>query len=257
MVSNKLTAGFAAFAMVISIGVPLESRANLIQNGGFESYTPNSINPGDLTYTPVTGWSSPALNAANTTTGNLLYFAGTGDTTGSWYSPGSFFGFWGPNNNIPVNNGFTAASPAGGNYLGLDADPLYNGAVSQLVTGLTPGAVYQLGFYWAGAQLWYATGATTEQLQVSLGGQTQSTNILNTPSQGFSPWGYQTFNFTASNASETLSFLAVGGPGGLPPFVLLDGVTLNAVPEPSTVALATLGLFGLGVSRRLRRLTKV
>jgi hypothetical protein len=33
-----------------------------------------------------------------------------------------------------------------------------------------------------------------------------------------------TFNFTADGATDMLNFLALGGPDGLPPFVLLDGV---------------------------------
>jgi hypothetical protein len=49
---------------------------------------------------------------------------------------------------------------------------------------------------------------------------------------------YQTFTFTANGASDVLSFLAQGTPGGEPPFALLDGVTLNsATPEPGTLTL--------------------
>jgi hypothetical protein len=50
-----------------------------------------------------------------------------------------------------------------------------------------------------------------------------------------SPAGeYQTMNFTADNTSDLLSFFAVGTPNGEPPFVLLDGVSLNAdTPEPA------------------------
>mgnify|MGYP001017060695 CR=1 FL=1 len=117
------------------------------------------------------------------------------------------------------------------------------------------GQPYQLDFWWAGAQLSLTTGATTDQLQVSLGNQTQSTAVVANPSQGFTGWMFQTLYFTAQNNSEVLSFLAVGGPSGLPPFVLLDGVNLNAVPEPSTLLTASLavGLFGIGAARRLRR----
>ena len=47
-------------------------------------------------------------------------------------------------------------------------------------------------------------------------------------------------------------FLAAGTPDGLPPFSLLDGVTVNEVPEPATFGLVALG--GLAwVVVRLRR----
>jgi hypothetical protein len=54
-------------------------------------------------------------------------------------------------------------------------------------------------------------------------------------------------------SSELFTFLATEGvPFGGPPFVLLDGVTLNA-PEPSSLVLLSIGLFGIGAVRQLRR----
>jgi len=47
-----------------------------------------------------------------------------------------------------------------------------------------------------------------------------------------------------------LSFLALGTPAGLPPFVLLDGVTGTAVPEAATIGLMGLGLGLVAVARR-------
>jgi hypothetical protein len=66
----------------------------------------------------------------------------------------------------------------------------------------------------------------------------------------------ETFDFTANATSEALSFLAVGSPAAnLPPFALLDGVSLTAVPEPSTWAMMLAGFGGLGFAafRRRRR----
>ena len=83
--------------------------------------------------------------------------------------------------------------------------------------------------------------------------------------------------FTATSASETLSFQAKaipftgGAPAGLPPFLLLDGVSLSApttpepptapaTPEPSTAITAVLGGIGLvaaGLRRRAKGLVKV
>jgi hypothetical protein len=60
--------------------------------------------------------------------------------------------------------------------------------------------------------------------------------------------------FTATAASEALTFIAVGTPSGEPPFVLLDGVGFTAVPEPATFALLGIGLVGIGaVGRRLKK----
>ena len=265
--TRKAMAVFAIFTFTFALasGSSGSARANLVLNGGLDLYTPGTLfNPpfpaGDLQYSPVTNWTSPLLNLSGTTTGNLLYLPGTGDTTGSlYYNTGlggpvaTAFALWGPNNGS--NNGLPATSPAGGNYLALDSDPLFNGTLSQTINGLSVGQPYQLDFWWAGAQLSLTTGATTDQLQVSLGNQTQSTAVVANPSQGFTGWMFQTLYFTAQNNSEVLSFLAVGGPSGLPPFVLLDGVNLNAVPEPSTLLTASLavGLFGIGAARRLRR----
>ena len=68
----------------------------------------------------------------------------------------------------------------------------------------------------------------------------------------------ETFDFTAGATSEMLSFLAVGTPANnLPPFALLDGVTLTAVPEPSTWAMMLVGFSGLGYAAYRRRRTPV
>ena len=59
-------------------------------------------------------------------------------------------------------------------------------------------------------------------------------------------------NFTYDGTSNVLSFLASGTPAGAPPMVLLDNVSLSAVPEPGTVALlaGSLVLVAIAVRRR-------
>ncbi len=163
---------------------------------------------------------------------------------------------WGKNNSsiattapaIPTN------PPAGGNFLA--ADGAYEvGAISQTVNGLTVGQATTLGFWWAAGQQQGFTGKTSEQWKVSLGGTTIATPVIQLSAEGFSGWQYQTMGFVPTATTETLSFLASGSPNGQPPFVLLNGVSLE-VPEPSSwIFFIGLGAVFtvIGVMRRRRR----
>ena len=66
-----------------------------------------------------------------------------------------------------------------------------------------------------------------------------------------SPWALQTMAFTATSATQVLSFLSFGA--GDPPLIALDGISLEHVPEPGSAALVLLaGLLAGGVYRRTR-----
>jgi hypothetical protein len=71
----------------VILGAPGAARAdNLVVNGGFEQYTPGTGGPtpyGDLTYSPLAGWSSSDSNPYE----NWLYVPGSADTVGSYFSP--------------------------------------------------------------------------------------------------------------------------------------------------------------------------
>ena len=248
--SIKTSQKFAAigYAAIGALMLALPAQANLVSNGGFESTT---AGVGQLTTnTDATGWINGLSSAADPGY-NFIFAAATADSSGAEGQYGTV-ALWGPNNGSA--NGF-GASPDGGNLLGADG-AFQTGPISQIINGLIAGNTYTLGFWWGGAQQAGFNGETTEQWQVTFGSQTQSTAVLTNVDQGFTGWQRQTFDFVASSASELLSFLAIGTPSGIPPFVLLDGVTLDAaataVPEPGMLALLGIGLIGIPALRKLR-----
>ena len=236
----KTIVAFVAGAILLGT-TGAANAANLVQNGGFETTT-NGI--GQLGFnTDATGW---------TTTGyNFLFSGNTADSVGANGTYGNLK-LWGPANGSA--NGL-AGSPEGGNYVAADG-AFGVQPISQTITGLVAGQSYDVGFWWAGAQQLNFDGLNTEQWEVKLGNQSQFTAVYNNPSHGFSGWTHETFTFTAQSASEVLSFLAHGTPEGVPPFSLLDGVSMTeSVPEPASWAMM-LGGFGL-VGGAMRRRTRV
>ena len=152
------------------------------------------------------------------------------------------------------NNGLTS-SPRGGAYVAFDSDPAFAGAFSQTIAGLTIGDGYTLSFYAGGAQeIFGGAPDTTRSITATLGNETFSTPVIDTPSQGFSPWQLFSTTFTYTGGGDVLSFLANGGPGGAPPYALLDGVSLTSTtggtPEPSTWVMIVAGFAGLGLAAR-------
>jgi hypothetical protein len=236
---------------------------NLVVNGNFESFaggyngdpsqvedlSRNLTGPG---YTILTGWTNTAYT--------FDFAAGKGDTTGSYsqeYSVG--LSLWGANNG--GIDTLPASSPNGGNYIAID--PIYqNGSLSQSISGLSVGEQYVVNFDWAGAQQHGFDGATWEGFQVNLGNEIHYTTgdgvhsayTIENASHGFTGWQHSALTFTAASATETLSFIALGGPNGVPPFALLDGVSLtNTVPEPSTMILTAFGAAGMALLSLRRR----
>jgi PEP-CTERM motif len=241
---------------------------NLVQNGSFTLNTlPSPLNPSNASGAEIdslwnyngdlTDWSSTA-SPSNQQPYNIL-FTGTvaADTS---INPDTRYTSSEPQY---LNANVNSLSPDGGAFVGLDGDPNFTGALTQTITGLTSGVEYQLSFYWAGAELFNRTGYTSIQLTGSFGGDSFATpvypnsNPAGTPGS-FSGWTPETFDFVATSSSEVLSFLAVGSPAAnLPPFALLDGVSLTAVPEPSTWAMMLVGFSGLGYAAYRRRRTPV
>ena len=213
-------------------------------NGPSQIYSSNSSSEAQLEATSnLTGWGTtgynfifnPAsaasiANGSNTYTSQSLQYGPT-----SLWAPGSK-----PDASGNSVNGFVNP-PSGGNFIG--ADGAYEvGAITQTLTNLQIGRNYLVAFQWAAAQQQGFDGATTEAWTVSLGKQSFSTPTYSNVNHGFSGWMAQSFTFTANATTEALSFLASGTPGGEPPFSLLSGVSAEALPEPTTLAIMTASL---------------
>jgi hypothetical protein len=243
---NKMIAIAAALGAMVSAPA---LATNLVTNGDFEQLI-NGPGKWDATSThQVVGWHSNGYN--------FTYAAGGLDDN-------TYLELYGPKNGVA--NGLVN-SPTGGNMVA--ADGAYGeGAIYQQITGLTVGQQYAVQFDWAAGQQSGYTGPQTERWLVKLGNsvltvpsdhvnptldsQTQATSVAHNANHGFVPWSHETFTFTATGTSQYLSFLALGTPTGVPPFSILDGVSMAAVPEPASWAMmiAGFGLVGGAIRRR-------
>jgi hypothetical protein len=232
-------------------GATIDPTHQFIVNGGFEQTT-NGL--GQLRRnTNVVGWTSNR-DSSNNYGYNFVLNTSTVSTTGS---PGEYGQetLWGPGNG--AHNGLTA-SPTGGNFIG--ADGAYHlGKITQAITGLIVGQTYQLTFNYAGAQEYGYNGASTDSWKFGFLDQDidEQTSVLNNVNHGFTGWQTETFNFVATQASDTLYFLAKGTPAGQPPFSLLDSVSLTgafvtAAPDVATWMTLVLGFGIIGASLRTR-----
>lgn len=159
---------------------------------------------------------------------------------------------------IKSNDLPTGSVPGGGNYF---ADPV-NYTVSdmlyQTISNLVVGVTYAVSFYQASFAL---TNASTTPLQVQWavdlqGDPTLYSPVMNTSSTVGTGWQAVTLNFVAQATSETLSFITYGPvSAGVAQFAALANVTIAQAPEPASLAMVALGIGGLMIMRRRRRLS--
>jgi len=230
-----------AVALAFMLGSTGLVRAQLILNGSFENTSPTppssqqiTVNPAgsdvsDPTFVTVFDWSRSL--------GRNVWVQ-TAATNTILASP-------------------VTASPDGGNFLAVDGASSFLSAVSQTVSGLSVGGTYRLSFYeGAGQQNGVPAATLTDHFTVSFGSQTRDGTTYTTSNFDFSGWYRETMDFVATSTSQVLTFAAVGSPN-LPPYMVLDGVTLSAVPEPSSLSILSMGLCplclgGLYLRRRAR-----
>ncbi|KPF72497.1 hypothetical protein IP88_09965 [alpha proteobacterium AAP81b] len=246
MTIKTLLLGLAASA---AFAGNAQAATNLVVNGGFETWGLGANSDEFSTqYGPgngqLQGWTTDGLA--------FVFVPGDIDAVGRYGG----FSLYRPENG--TNNGLTV-SGQGGNFIASDADRGFGAPITQLISGLTVGREYNVSFEWAAAQQTNFFGDTFESWQVSLldsGNNVTadySTGFVNNPEAGFQPWRAASFRFTATEAAQTLRFWADGGPGGLPPFSLLDNVSVTDVPEPSSWVMLIAGFGLVGAAARRRR----
>ncbi len=240
----------ASLVGLTTITAPAQAAPNLVQNGGFEV----NGGPGFIDWT---GTPHPQVKVTtlNNWINNHDIPAGSWGfnvvTSLPWLQSQNYYvpGLWGATPGYQNGNGFTT-SPNGGWFIESDGFD-HRSPLEQNITGLEIGSTYTLSFEYAHAQESSVDGNTLQHWQVTFGPESFATPEVFLPSHGFRGWYTATTQFTATSTSEVLSFLAYGTPS-VPPYLLLDGVSLtkNAVPGPVPI----IGLAAAyGWSSKLRR----
>ncbi|MBE9220792.1 hypothetical protein IQ222_18855 [Dolichospermum flos-aquae LEGE 04289] len=257
---QPIVLGFSAMVLASAVSLPAQA-VNILQNGNLipsqaiQNASPNNsyrFTQGVYTNNVIPGWVIDNKSYAAITPPGTA--AGRGSAPGR---PGAFA--------LNVAPGQTVNSPTGDPawFFQLDGDTTYGARLSQRLTGLTVGKNYTVSFYQAGASInggpYYNT-PTWDQFRVSFGNNFNNYELAPRIDmalhENVRPWEKITMDFTATNTSQWLSFLNVGGPGSQPPIALLTGVTVDdGTPPPTAVpwetdALPLVGatmVFGAGV----------
>jgi hypothetical protein len=257
---QPIVLGFSAMVLASAVSLPAQA-VNILQNGNLipsqaiQDASPNNsyrFQQGTYINNVIPNW---VIN-------NNSYAAITPPGTAASRAELSGLSLIHPLNVAP---GQTVNSPTGAPawFFNFDGDTQYGATLSQQLTGLTVGKNYTVSFYQAGASInpgphtnIYNT-PTWDQFHVTFGNEVKlAPRIDMALYENVRPWEKITMDFTATNTSQWLSFLNVGGPGGQPPIALLTSVTVDdgtppATPVPwETDALPLVGatmVFGAGV----------
>ncbi|HUK10208.1 MAG TPA: DUF642 domain-containing protein [Stellaceae bacterium] len=211
------------FAIAIAaalVSTPLwPARANLLTNGSFEIGTFNppmedtvSLFSGD---TELTGWT--VVNGSTSAPSNL-----------AWIGPSNPFGLTAEDGSYFLDlTGYADAAPYGG--------------VQQSITTVM-GQEYALTFYLGSSSIYN----TAPDSITAMAGST-SGNFTNTLT-GTNNWELETLDFVAGGPSTVITLTGLSGGK----YIGLDNVSVDPVPEPSTLAILGSALMGVGLLGFLR-----
>ncbi|TLD70372.1 PEP-CTERM sorting domain-containing protein [Phragmitibacter flavus] len=222
----KITQTLAAFTLLAIASVATVQAQNLVTNGSMShpSYPLPPDPPNSHNGIMPTGWSS-AFGSTD------LFHIGTNFQNG-----GSAF------------STFVSSSDGGTFVSGLTFPGSLGEGIQQTINGLTIGQQYLLTFEQTVSRRFASEDAWWE---VSFGSETFISDIMTTPAPGVAlPWVNQSMLFTPTASSQALIFLP-RGTTGQNTWTVLDGVSLVAVPEPTSALFV--GLSGMILLFRRRR----
>jgi choice-of-anchor C domain-containing protein len=190
-----------------------------------------SLLNGDFS-TPTVGGSAAPLYQT--------FYASTSDTIGAWkVSKG----------NVDLIGAYWN-SPAGS--ASVDLDGFNPGAISQAITGLTPGQHFDVKFSFSGNP----GGDPIKTLMVTLDGGSMKTLTFNTTAEGNSTanmgWKSESLAFTATSGLNLLEFASGDENQNSRWGPAIASISI-AAPEPATWAMMLIGFGGLGAALRMYR----
>lgn len=155
------------------------------------------------------------------------------------------------------NDSGVGPTPYGDQFVVLGPQGLGGNSIEQVLTGLTLGQVYTLGWAAASESSPIATFPGQAHLQVSvtsgIGSWSLNVDPPSSVNNYWDTWTEYSLDFTAGATSATISFLDLGALGGpvAETDIGLDQVTLQSVPEPGS--LMALGSAFLLIGNRLSK----